>query len=93
VWDRTQRLVPNPLVLAEKMPSGAILLDTASGECFELNSVGAMVWNRIEHGCSFDEISEAVAVQYGVPPDRAGADVEGLVNSLLSLGVVRPKEP
>jgi hypothetical protein len=93
VLDRTQRLVPNPLVRAEKMTAGAILLDTASGECFELNSVGAIVWARIESGCSFDEIVEGLTRQYGVPPDLASADVEGLVDSLLKLGVVRAREP
>jgi Coenzyme PQQ synthesis protein D (PqqD) len=86
-------VVPNPLVVAQRMDKGAILMDTSSGECFELNAVGADVWSGIEQGRSFDDIAHDLAQQYRLPPDQIRTDIEDLLASLLRCGVVRLREP
>jgi hypothetical protein len=87
------RVVPSPLIVAQKMDKGAILMDTHSGECFELNAVGSCVWSGIERGDSFDVIAQDLATQYRIPSARARADMDSLVLELLRVGIVRPPEP
>jgi len=40
----TDKFRVKPTVVATRMPDGAVLVDSETGECFELNRVGARVW-------------------------------------------------
>ena len=59
-------LVANPNVVVQQMNDGAILMDMASGDCFELNRLGAEIWARLGKGESPAELVANVAASYGV---------------------------
>jgi hypothetical protein len=80
---------PNGADVAAKIIDGeAIILNIANGLYFSMGEVGALVWERIEAGCSSDDIRDAVVAHYDVDAARAGEDVAALLHTLLEAGLV-----
>jgi hypothetical protein len=84
-------LLPNPLISAQRMETGAVLMDAASGDCFELNRIGAEVWEQIASGGEVAAMVTGLASRYGVAVDRVSEDVGTLIDQLLARGLVRLK--
>jgi hypothetical protein len=82
------RLVANPTVLAQPLPDGAVLLDTESGNCFELNRTGAEIWKRISANEQPTAIADVLAVQYGIQRSEFLADLDRLMNELARHGLL-----
>jgi len=86
-----RQLLANPLITAQRMEAGAVLMDAATGECFELNRVGAEVWEQIAGGGDMTKVVAVLANRYGVAEDRISADVATLIDEMLARGLVRLK--
>jgi hypothetical protein len=78
----------NPLIVARQMNQGAVLMNTANGDCFELNVVGATVWEHIGRGTALPVLVETIANQYGVDRETVSADVLRLIEDLARQGIV-----
>jgi hypothetical protein len=78
----------SPLVVSRQMDQGAVLMNTASGDCFELNSVGASVWDFIGRGLGLEAIVAEMVKKYNVDEATARADLLLLVNDLAGRGIV-----
>lgn len=80
-------------VLERPLPggaAGAILLDTRSGKCFELNRLGATVWSRIDGARGASEVCQGLAAD-----TRALEDARAFLERLIAEGLVgigRPGE-
>lgn len=72
---------------------GAVILEPRTGTYFTLNAVGDAVWRGVERGASSDEIARAVAESFAAPRERVARDVETLLATLSSRGLVRPAPP
>jgi predicted Rdx family selenoprotein len=83
--------LPNPLISAQRMETGAVLMDAATGDCFELNRIGAEVWEQIASGGDVAAMVAGLASRYGVAVDRVSEDVRKLIDQLLARGLVRLK--
>lgn len=81
-------LVANPNVVTQAMNDGAILMDMASGDCFELNRIGAEIWARLGRGESPTDVVAGVAASYGLPPAAVEPDVRHLVEELTNSGLL-----
>jgi hypothetical protein len=81
-------LVANPNVVVQQTNDGAILMDMASGDCFELNRLGAEVWARLGKGESPTELAASVAAGYGVPAATVESDVQALLRLLTQNGLL-----
>jgi hypothetical protein len=82
----------NPLVVLQQTEAGAVLLDTASGDCFELNRVGAEVWPLLAAGQEPDLIASTLANRYGISESKAQSDLGAVVGDLVRHGLlVRPR--
>jgi hypothetical protein len=81
-------LVANPNIVVQQTNDGAILMDMASGDCFELNRLGAEVWARLGKGESPAELVASVAASYGVPPATVQSDVQALLQVLTDSGLL-----
>ena len=80
----------NPRVLFQRLPDGAVLLDTASEVYFGLNPVGARVWELLPPASrTLDDLCAALADEY---PDAPAAvlrdDVAELLSQLAEHGLV-----
>jgi coenzyme PQQ synthesis protein D (PqqD) len=81
-------LVANPNVVVQQTNDGAILMDMASGDCFELNRLGAEVWARLGKGESPTELVANVASSYGVAAATVQSDVQALLQVLTQNGLL-----
>ncbi|MEA2696692.1 MAG: hypothetical protein QOI66_963 [Myxococcales bacterium] len=86
-----RQLLANPLITAQRMEAGAVLMDAATGECFELNRVGAEVWEQIASGGDMTKVVTVLANRYGVAEARISADIAKLIDEMLARGLVRLK--
>jgi len=86
-----RQLLANPSVSSERMVSGAVLIDATTGECFELNRIGAEVWEQIVNGTEITEVITILTRRYGVAENRITSDVGRLIDQLMARGLVRLK--
>jgi hypothetical protein len=86
--ERKDKFRVNPTVVATPMPDGAVLIDSATGECFELNRIGARVWERLQRGEDLVAIVDALASEYALERSRVSTDVANLVENLARHGIV-----
>jgi hypothetical protein len=82
-------VTPSPHILARRMDAGAILMNTASGDCFELNAVGARVWDLIGRGYALEAILDQVVSTYAIDRATARDDLQRLIGELAQKGIVR----
>ena len=68
---------------------GGIVLDIIQGQMFRLNSVGALILDRLEKGHSEAKISEGIARQYDIDKEMAARDVRTFLKSLEEYKLVR----
>jgi hypothetical protein len=50
-------------------PQGAFLLDTRTGACYALNTVGAAIWKQLLAGQAVDLIVDSVRTTFASTPD------------------------
>jgi Coenzyme PQQ synthesis protein D (PqqD) len=89
--DGAVHLVTNPTVLAQKTEDGAVLVETTTGDCFELNQLGAEIWAAIGKGDPLPQIVEALAKRYQVQTATIETDTRTLVEELAQRGLLVPR--
>ena len=82
------RLRPSIAVRASISADGLVLLDVDGGLVLSSNAVGARIWQLIEETRTPHEIAQQLAVDYGVPNDRAQTDVAAFIAALVARGLV-----
>jgi hypothetical protein len=63
-------------------------MNTTSGECFELNAVGAAVWELIGRGLELEAITDEIVRAYAVERSTASSDILRLIDDLARQGIV-----
>jgi Coenzyme PQQ synthesis protein D (PqqD) len=90
--DDTRVRIPTT-VRASASGDGLILLDLSRGLVFAANLVGARIWELLEQDCARHEIVQRLAADYEVTVDRADADVEAFVATLVERGLLTRERP
>jgi coenzyme PQQ synthesis protein D (PqqD) len=85
---QTQRYRVNATISAAPMPDGAVLIDSATGECFELNRTGARVWESLVRGEELDGVVDAIAAESSVQRSVVAADTATLIDALARRGII-----
>ena len=67
----------------------SLLLQVSSGNYFGLNQVGSLVWESVQKGTTFDQIVADVLQAYDAERKRVEDDVEELLSTLESEGLIR----
>lgn len=75
-------------VRASTTDAGLTLLDIKGGLVLASNVVGAHVWQSLAEGCTPIEAARRVAERFEVSFERAHADVQTFVASLIARGLV-----
>lgn len=85
----------NPSVIFQKLDDGAVLFAPETELYFGLNAVGALVWDLLPpRSASIEAICSSVQGAYpDVPASTIRADVEELLDQLVSEGLARPADP
>ena len=64
------------------------ILNMKNGVYYSLDPVGARVWNLVQQPKSVRDIRETLLAEYDVEPQRCGSDLFGLLERLLSEGLI-----
>jgi hypothetical protein len=71
------------MVVTQKLDSGTVLVNTESGDCFELNQIGHEIWESIRRGLSPTEITRKLIERYPDDGTHIASDVESLIDDLV----------
>ncbi len=66
----------------------SVLLDIDSGEYYSLNRVGTFIWSLINGKRDVSHIVDEVTGKFDISMEQAGPDVKGLIEKLISEGLV-----
>ena len=66
----------------------AAILNLTSGIYYGLNEVGASIWKLIQEPKTVNEVKETILHEYDVDPGQCKADLLGLLEDLLSRGLI-----
>ena len=80
----------NPLIIYKPMGDGAVLMDMASGDCYELNRTGREVWERLSAGLSIENVITELAAAYEINRKVLSDDVTRLLEDLARRGMLVP---
>jgi hypothetical protein len=67
-------------------------LTTRSAEFFVLNPSAELLWAQLENACDQATLAQKLMSTYAVSDERAKADVDAFVHSLLTIGAIQPVE-
>jgi hypothetical protein len=85
-----QRFRTSVTVSAAPMADGAVLIDRATGECFELNRTGARIWESLVRGDELDRVIDAIATESSVERSVVATDTATLIDTLARRGIIVP---
>jgi len=75
------------------LETGGLLVDLATGECWEVNPTGASLWNRIVAGQTLREAIEALQGEYDVARETVEPDAVRLCSALVAGGLLDTASP
>jgi hypothetical protein len=84
--------MPSPTVVRQATETGAVLMDANTGDCFELNRIGADVWDGLARGDALADVIASMETRYAVARETLEADVRALLADLLRHGLLTPRE-
>jgi hypothetical protein len=67
----------------------AVLLDLRSEHFYGLNSVGARIWELLEHETPLAEVFEKLCAEFDADPRRIESDLLALADQLHRAGLLR----
>ena len=82
------KLTTNPTVVSQQTKEGAVLLEMTTGDCFELNHVGAEIWAALLNREALPEVVAKLAHRYGVPVATIETDARALIDDLKARGLL-----
>jgi Coenzyme PQQ synthesis protein D (PqqD) len=69
----------------------SVILNLKTGVYYGLNAVGAWIWNRIQEPQTFSWLSEEIAAEYKIDPDRCERDLLALLQDLFAAQLIEVK--
>jgi hypothetical protein len=70
------------------LETGGLLVDLATGECWEVNPTGATLWNRLVGGQTLREAIEGLQEEYDVVREAVEQDAVRLCSDLVAAGLL-----
>jgi hypothetical protein len=86
--DATQTVTPARRILAQPVASGFTILNLETSQYYELDGTAGQVWKAISAIASPETVAADLARRFNVDPARVLLDVQALVDSLRSAGLV-----
>ena len=74
--------------LYSEIDSEAVILDINTGTYFGLNEVSNRIWQLLQSPASESEIVTQILTEYDVTQEEAEKDLHGLLQEMLSTGLV-----
>lgn len=74
--------------MARRVDDNLVILDIPTGQYFELNDVGALLWDRLDGSNSVEDLINVVLAEYDIDRQTASTDVEDLLGEMIRAGLV-----
>lgn len=86
--------IPNQNIIFKRLGDGAVIFNCADEVYFGLNAEGARIWELLPPASrSVDDLVACLAAENpGMSAETIRADVEDLLQSLATFGLVRPAD-
>jgi len=75
-------------VTVRSSPKGALLIDLTSGQCWQLNSLGADFLSQIDTERTLGDVCDLLGSRYAVSRDVLERDLVRLTQELLEAGLI-----
>jgi hypothetical protein len=72
----------------QRIDGEMVILQQGAGRILGLNRVGARVWDLIDGRRSSDELTVAIAAEFGEPEARVAGDVVQFLHELSAAGLI-----
>ena len=82
------KLTLPPNVVSRSVGDETVLLDTASGLYFGLDSVGQRIWQAVGDGRNLGETVDIIVAEYDVDRKQATSDVLQFAGTLVERGLL-----
>jgi len=79
-------------IMWKSLPEGVVLLNVETGEHYQLNETGMVVWSGIVQGRPIEAIAADLCREYDVNQPTARHDVKHVVDYLIAEGCLVPSE-
>lgn len=89
----SSRVARGEAIIFTELDDTVVMMDVEEGRYYELDPVGARVWDLIESGPRIAEVCEALVAEYDVSPETCRDDVAAFLGRLNHLGVVQILQP
>jgi hypothetical protein len=80
--------IPAPEVTSRDVPSGMILVNLESGNCWQINAVGSAFWRALNRLGSARVAVDEVAATFGDKHERVAEDVRRFARELAEAGAL-----
>ena len=77
-------------VVARRLDDTTIVAELEDGAYFELDAVGALIWQEIGSGANLDELVNSVTAVFDVDEATARADLLEFLADLVDRGLLEP---
>ena len=75
-----------------EMEGGQVILNLADGVYYELDGVGARIWELLQEPRPVNALRDAIVAEYDVDPAECERDLRDLLAGLASHGLIRTDE-
>ena len=79
----------SPECVSCAVEDGSAILDLKSNTYFSLDPVGARIWDRMAAPASLEDLTTAIAAEYGIAPGECRRDIADLLDDMLKHGLIR----
>ena len=77
-------------LLAAAVGDELLMMSVELGKYFNLNAIGARIWELLETVSTLDGLVAALVAEYDVAPDTARAEVARFLDALAARELVKP---
>ena len=79
----------NEAIVFTDLDDTIVMMDVDEGQYYELDPIGARIWNLLENGRSAAELCDALAGEFDVDPDTCRHDTLEFLQSASDLRIVQ----
>lgn len=83
-----QTLLKHEFIETAELDGEWVLLDLESHSITKLNDMGGYIWSLLDEHGTIERLTDKIAQEYDVEPERAASDVEAFVTQLVQVGLV-----
>lgn len=87
ILDHSSRLSRNSELIFSKIDNEIVLLGIQNGEYYNLNEIGAFIWELLSNPMTLVEVTNALVENFEITPEECYQDIEPFIIETLKKGI------